>query len=99
MAIDLDQTNFLLRYLVEIVLGLVVILLGALKLLGQRTQAEAMKISLAAPAITQVEMLEYQIETGTLIRNEFDKLRIEMREELAVIHRRVDKIKSTIADK
>ena len=94
MALDPASANFFLKYATEIVLGLVVVLLSALKLLGQRTQAEAMKSSIAMPAVTKVEMLEYQIETAALIREEFEKLRTEMREEFSVIHRRVDKLKA-----
>lgn len=99
MALDPVSTNFILKYATEIVLGLVVVLLSALKLLGQRTQAEAMKSSIATTAVTQVEMLEYQMQTITLIREEFDKFRLEIRGELSAIHRRVDEIKVSVSQK
>ena len=94
MPLEIEHANFILKYMTEIVIGLIVVLLSALKLLGQKTQAEAVKTSLAAQSVTKVEMLEYQIETAALIREEFDKLRLEMREEISVIHRRVDKLKT-----
>ena len=85
-------THFLLKYIAEIVIGLVVVLLAALKLLGQRTQADAVKASLCEPPVTQVEMLEHQLETANLIRDEFGKVRTEIRSELGVIHRRIDEL-------
>ena len=94
MSIDLEHTNIFLRYVVEIILGLVALLLMALKLLGQRAQVGSIKSNFSSPPITQVEMLEYQMESAALIREEFDKLRVEMRAELSIIHRRIDELKA-----
>lgn len=95
MSLDVEHANFLLRYMAEIVLGLIVVLLAVLKLLGRRTQAESAKAILTEPAVTRVEMLECQMSITTLVRAEFDKFRGEMRDEMGIIHRRIDEIKQT----
>ena len=92
MSLNADNVNFLLEWLIEIILGLVVVLLAVLKLLGRGTQAEAAKAILTEPAVTRVEMLECQMKITTLVREEFDKFRGEMRDKLTLIHRRIDDI-------
>lgn len=94
MTIEVATANFLLKYLAEIILGLVVVLISALQLLGRRAQADAIKTSLAAPPVTKVEMLEHQMETATLIRAEFDKLRSELRDELKTLWSSVDELRA-----
>lgn len=90
MALDPVSTNFLLKYLTEIIVGLVVVLLTALKLLGKRAQIDADKLVLAESSITKVELLEFKIEMQTLLRTEFDKFHVDLRKELRIIHQRID---------
>ncbi len=90
MALDPASANFLLKYLTEIILGLVVVLLTALKLLGKRAQIEADRLMLAEPPVTKVELLEFKLEMQTLLRAEFDKFHTDLRKELRIIHRRID---------
>lgn len=99
MSFDLEDMNFLLRYLAEIIIGLIVVLLSVLKLLGHRAQTETVKTPLTEPAVSRVEMLECQMEVTTSIRAEFDKLRSEIREDLNLLHSRINEIKTNSMSK
>lgn len=97
MTLEIEHANFLLRYVAEIVLGIVTLLLMVLKVVGQRTQADAIKASFAVSPAVQNELLKHQIEVATLMRSEFDKFRAEMRVEMGVVHRRVDDLKVKVS--
>lgn len=92
MSLDVEHTNFLLRYLGEIIAGLIALLLLALKLLGQRTQAQTIETNLSTAPVTKVEMLECQMHVTTTVRAELDKLRDEIRADLNRLHHRIDEI-------
>jgi len=93
-----EQANFILRYLAEIVLGLIVVLLSVLKLLGKKQRAEEAKSVLTDKQATQTDLMALKMEIKSVIQVEFTALRRELqtqwREDMRTVHSRIDKVVS-----
>jgi hypothetical protein len=81
------EVNFLSRYATEIIAGLVAIFLAVLKVLGARQPVQTP----IEQGVTKVELLEVQMEINKTISIGFDKMRLEMQQELRNLHVRIDK--------
>ena len=89
-APDVEQVNFLVRNIAQIVTGATILLLALLSYLGKRDSAKNARAMLIEVPVSHAELLACQMEVNKVIRTEFDLLRKDFMSEIKELHEKVN---------